>query len=281
MRFLTLILTLLLTGTASAQQLVREFIQQDVKKTELARYLGDQCYNSVEKFYKQGGILRSESLIQQSVPLSDFNRFDTNLETVRTLITGTSAGYYTFYHYTDVQSLATDFKSEESNRDQVDSEAGYRSIMSYVKDPSHIKMNGQYFSAKRNRFSSAVMYVSSCPTCSSEFGNIQLSFTLAPVSRVLDLYGKVLWSDKIENEVRSKYPEVFKSCEYAKMELLIFEDSGIDLIKYSPNWYQLISFKNALNSDVMIFPTSDYSKPLIDQETKKRSESRTYSVNPK
>lgn len=131
-------------------------------------------------------------------------------------------------------------------------------IMTYIKKTTR----GDLFNPETFRTNSGFFYLSSCPLCSVSFGNIQLSFTFSPMARVIiiDHHPERPTYDweRAKEELEQTYPKVFSSCEFEKMGIFAIEDSGIDIIKYDTEWYQITNFEDVVNSDVLVFPTSHH-----------------------
>lgn len=265
------ILTILLSTQAFAQEYSRELLFKAGHEQEFKSYLGDTCFKDLQSFYRKGKRLVSKYLIDQSFPLSKLSETDSDLERVRKNITKSPKGYYTLYHYTTAETLASDFEPHKSNRDEVFPKLKHTvfpSMMAFIKNPSR----SPYFDPDYLRVNKGFLYVSSCPTCSSNFGHIQLSFTFSPDTRVITVPQWHL----VENDLERTFPEVFGSCRFKNMGLFALEDSDIDLINYDDKWHQLTNMSKVVNADVLIFPSRNYSD--ADEETMRRAQRRIYGL---
>jgi hypothetical protein len=272
MRLTLVLIALLFTSGAFAQQYSRDFIKSGKFAKDFSSYLTSQCYQDLKTFYSQGKLLTSRTFINHSLPLSTFGKKgDSDLEFVRNSITKTPSGFYTFYHYTKETSLANAFQPDIRNRDSVWQETknyAFTYILSFIKNPNR----GTWFNPQVLRVNKGFLYISSCPTCSSGFGPIQLSFTFSPEAKIIDVRS-FDWSTA-EYEMKDKYPEVFHSCDFKIMGLFALEDSGIDILRYDDNWYQLTNFSHVLNSDVLVLDHTD-----DDGATRQRAGNRIYSLS--
>jgi hypothetical protein len=275
MKITLILLSLLISSGAFAQHLVRDLIKAGTHRSEFSSFFGESCYQELKTFYGQGEMLVSDILVRESFPIADLAKIDENLDIVRTEITKTKEDYFTFFHYTNATSLAEDFRPSETNRDKAHSEIKtkvFDDIMTFLKNPGR----GNFFNPSFPSINKAFLYVSSCPTCSSSFGNIQLSFTFSSKARVINIIPYFDWSAVIR-ELKSRYPEVFSECDFKRMGLLALEDSGIDIIRYATNWYQVTNLYDVINSDVLVFPKAGYGS--ADDATKERSHNRTYTLS--
>lgn len=260
---------------ASAQQFYRELLLKAEHASTYSDYFGQACFNDLSNFYKKGKLLKSPIIVANSKPISELGKRESPLEDTRKTITKTPAGYYTFYHYTKAPSLLTAFDTDETNRDKVHEKSktgAYAEMMSFLKVPK--SAGDSLFQTKYIRFSRGVVYVSTCPLCSTTFGHIQLSFTLSPDARWVSLEDADPKWPAIANEASALYPEIFRSCTIDKIGGLLIEDSGIDLVDYTNGmWFQLTNFYRVVNSDGIIAAGSH------DEVTSARVSSRVYSMN--
>lgn len=275
MRFFIL-LFITLTSLSFAQETSREVFLRD--EAGYKKYLNESCYRDLKNFYRKGKRLKSKVLYEQSKPISALASLDPNLEKTREKILNNPEGYFTFFHYTSAKNLLTGFESEETNRDEVFPSIQknvFPSIMAFIKNPGR----GSLFDSRYPNDSKGFFYVSSCPTCSSNFGDIQLSFTLSPNARFIDINNKSsFYWDRARRDLRETYPEVFGTCSFDRIGFLAIEDSGIDLIKYADRWYQLTNFKNVVNADALKFPKPSYE--LANEATEARARDRIYTLTP-
>jgi hypothetical protein len=275
MKITLILLSLLISSGAFSQHLSRDLIKAGTHESEFSRFFGESCYQELRTFYSQGKLLVSDIFVRESFPIADLANIDKNLNIIRTEITDTKEDYFTFFHYTNATNLAEEFRPSETNRDKVHSEIKtevFDDIMTFIKNPGR----GTFFNPKVLRVNSGFLYVSSCPTCSSNFGYIQLSFTFSSKARVISIDYDFNWS-AVSRELDSRYPEISSKCDFNKMGVLALEDSGIDINRYDTSWYQVTNLYHVINSDVLVFPHANYYR--ADDATKERSQNRTYTLS--
>jgi hypothetical protein len=276
MKITLILLSLLISSGAFAQHLVRDLIKAGTHQSEFSRFFGESCYQELKTFYGQGKLLVSDIFVRESFPIADLTKIDHNLDIVRTEITKTKEDYFTFFHYTKAEDLAKDFRPNETNRDKVHSEIKtkvFDDIMTFLKNPGR----GTFFNPVFLRVNSGFLYVSSCPDCSSSFGNIQLSFTFSSKARAMKINANTYNWSAASQELESRYPAVFRECDFYGVGILALEDSGIDIIRYDTYWYQVTNLYDVINSDVLVFPYAGYSS--ANDATKERSHNRTYTLS--
>ncbi|WP_409478330.1 hypothetical protein [Pseudobdellovibrio sp. HCB154] len=260
---LTGVLLLLFLAFASLAQAKDESYRQAILNSETrasyAAELGQECVNQIVKLYQEGENLSSQYVQSVAVDISAISkRHDKG---------------YPLYHYTNSEFLVQNFLHPSEG-------FGYPDLLTYQRERAKrgesLNMSGW------TNIENTVLYIALNPYTSANYGKNLLTFWLKENSKSIS--NKIL-SDRAslaENMIkadRKKFAKLLPKCR-SGINLIIFEESGIDLVDYSSHvaptsqWYYLISTKNIQSHDVL--PMKESGPTMQDEQEKDYLRVNTY-----
>lgn len=260
---LTGVLLLLFLAFASPAHAKDESYRQAILNPETrasyAAELGQECVNHIVKLYQEGENLSSQYVQNVAVDISAISK--------------RHAKGYPLYHYTNSEFLVQNFLHPSEG-------FGYPDLLTYQRERAKrgesLNMSGW------TNIENTVLYIALNPYTSANYGKNFLTFWLKENSKSISY--KIL-SDRAslaENMIKAdkkKFAKLLPRCR-SGVNLIIFEESGIDLVDYlsdvapTSQWYYLISTKNIQAHDVL--PMKESGPTMLDEQEKDVLRINTY-----
>lgn len=230
----------------------RYFITAPKSRALYEERLGKSCVEGLVAFYSNpANSLKSPHVMEIAVRFSSLDKSNR------------------LYHYTNSNTVINAFAPNETNRSTVHArlassldQFAYDDILKYGR--SGANKESVRFSPSAPTINNTVMYVANDPYSSSEFGRAMISLDLAPTAMVIRSTHDIS-IEKIRTDFKASiYSPITKSCNLNDILWIIIADSGVDLIDYStdiyspaPGWYHLLSFKNIIGNDILLFSSAN------------------------
>lgn len=237
-----------LLAQANAPQVrARDLLFAETPDSRHRAFLGEACISTLSDFYLRGGRLVSQGIQEKTVELKD-------VEDMK----GSPAKNRIFYHYSGYEGWFDTLESKTKDRRKahrrIRERGGYDSLLIHNrKDKWGLGM------------AEGSWYVAAEPHTSANYGNILLKLELSPQTRVVFerrkhdrkdrfLGERLVDMDDVREEMLAAYPEIFADCDFKKLHLFIYEDSGVQMVRYADTihktWFRLIRSESIVESNV-------------------------------